>query len=164
MTGVEKMRCSMVGVRARDCEVPPVEPPKATRVTDPAELARLPNAADLLKQADIPEVARAYIGRGDPKEIPPELVAVLGDTRFRVSERPGLMAFSPDGKRIVSGSNDHTLKVWDATTGREIRTLKGHTKMVNSVAFSPDGKRIVSGSDDETLKVWDATSGEEIAQ
>ena len=71
------------------------------------------------------------------------------------------VAFSPDGKRIVSGSWDNTLKVWDATSGQETLTLKGHTNSVFSVAFSPDGKRIVSGSWDNTLKVWDATSGQE---
>ena len=52
------------------------------------------------------------------------------------------MAFSPDGKRIVSGSDDNTVKVWDARTGQEVLTLKGHTDGVISVAFSPDGKRI----------------------
>src|SRR5262249_48766716 len=55
------------------------------------------------------------------------------------------VAFSPDGKRIVSGSEDRTLKVWDAQTGQETRTLEGHTGIVYSVAFSPDGKRIASG-------------------
>ena len=59
------------------------------------------------------------------------------------------VAFSPDGKRIVSGSGDRTVKVWDATTGQETLTLKGHTRTVRSVAFSPDGKRIVSGSEDK---------------
>ena len=56
------------------------------------------------------------------------------------------MAFSPDGKRIVSGSQDKTVKVWDAQHRQETLTLKGHTGWVSSVAFSPDGKRIVSGS------------------
>jgi predicted amidophosphoribosyltransferase len=51
------------------------------------------------------------------------------------------VAFSPDGKRIVSGSGDKTVKIWDATTGQEMLTLKGHSSVVISVSFSPDGKR-----------------------
>jgi WD40 repeat protein len=66
------------------------------------------------------------------------------------------VSFSPDGRRIVSGSDDDTLKVWDAETGQEMLTLEGHSDWVRSVSFSPDGRRIVSGSDDNTLKVWDA--------
>jgi WD40 repeat protein len=66
------------------------------------------------------------------------------------------VAFSPDGTRIVSGSHDKTFKVWDAQTGQETFTLKGHTSAVYCVAFSPDGKRIVSGSGHSTLKIWDA--------
>ena len=49
---------------------------------------------------------------------------------------------------------DNTLKVWDAESGQEILTLKGHSGWVTSVSFSPDGKRIVSGSEDQTLRVW----------
>ena len=51
----------------------------------------------------------------------------------------------------MSGSGDTTLKVWDAQTGQETLTLKGHSSDVNSVSFSPDGKRIVSGSVDKTM-------------
>ena len=56
------------------------------------------------------------------------------------------VAFSPDGKRLASASADKTVKVWDAQTGQELLTLKGHTGMVSSVAFSPDGKRLASAS------------------
>ena len=69
------------------------------------------------------------------------------------------MAFRPDGRRIVSASDDKTLKVWDAESGQETLTIKGHTSDVLSVAFSPDGRRIVSGGG--SPKVWDAESGQE---
>jgi WD40 repeat protein len=72
------------------------------------------------------------------------------------------VAWSPDGKRMLSGSHDHTVKVWDAEKGQEVLSFKGHTEYVNSVAWSPDGKRILSGSGDKTLKVWDARTGQEV--
>jgi len=65
-------------------------------------------------------------------------------------------AFSPDGTRIVSGSFDNTLKLWDTESGKELATLKGHTDRVGACIFCPDGRRIVSASDDRTLKLWDA--------
>ena len=73
------------------------------------------------------------------------------------------VAFSPDGKRIVSGSDDKTVRLWDADTGQPIgQPLTGHTDAVYSVAFSPDGTRIVSGSADNTVRLWDAATGQPI--
>jgi len=72
------------------------------------------------------------------------------------------IAVSPDGGRIVSGSWDNTLKVWDVHNGSALMTLRGHEDRVFAVAFSPDGGRIVSGSLDNTLKVWDANNGSEL--
>ena len=72
------------------------------------------------------------------------------------------MAVSADGRRAVSASGDNTLKVWDLESGRELRTLEGHSDWVYGVAVSPDGRRAVSASADNTLKVWDLESGREL--
>ena len=56
----------------------------------------------------------------------------------------------------MTGSLDQTAKVWDAKSGAEVLTLKGHVDQVASVSFSPDGSRILTGSHDGTVKVWDA--------
>ena len=69
------------------------------------------------------------------------------------------IAITPDGKHIVSGSNDETIKLWDIQSGKEIRSFEGHTFFVNSIAITPDGKHIVSGSNDKTIKLWDIQSG-----
>ncbi len=74
------------------------------------------------------------------------------------------VAFSPDGQRIVTGSRDGMVKVWEVPGGRELQTLRGHTQSVASVAFSPDGERIVSASSDMTARVWEAASGKELFQ
>src|SRR5712671_3636388 len=75
------------------------------------------------------------------------------------------VAFSPDGSRIVSGSSDKTIRLWDAETGDAIgKPLEGHSSDVNSVAFSPNGSRIVSGSEDNTIRLWDAETGDSIGK
>jgi len=71
------------------------------------------------------------------------------------------VAFSSDGKLIVSGSGDKTVKLWETSSGRLIRTYEGHTNNVYSVEFSPDGKQILSHTN-SNIKLWDTATGREI--
>ena len=66
------------------------------------------------------------------------------------------VAFSPDGKKIVTGSEDHSARIWNADGSGAPVVLQGHTSSVGSVAFSPDGKKIVTGSEDHSARIWNA--------
>jgi eukaryotic-like serine/threonine-protein kinase len=85
------------------------------------------------------------------------------------------MAFSPDGTRLASSTglpgaystgadqgDPGEVKIWDAQTGKELMTLKGHRRFVNCVTFSPDSKRLATLSRDNRLKVWDVQTGQEV--
>jgi WD40 repeat protein len=102
------------------------------------------------------------------------LIAILLSASAQEKDIPGLvhkftghndaiysLEFTPDGKYIVTGSFDQTLKMWDTATGKEVRTFggqQGHQKMVLCVALSPNGQMMVSGGLDNQLKVWDVPS------
>lgn len=64
--------------------------------------------------------------------------------------------FSQDGGQLVSGSSDHTIRLWETSTGRNVAVLEGHGGPVKSVAFSPEGRSVVSGGTDQTVKIWTA--------
>jgi WD40 repeat protein len=69
------------------------------------------------------------------------------------------VAISPDGRVLVSGSGDRTVKIWDLTAGQLLQTLLGHEHWVRSVAISPDGQLVASGSNDKTIKIWQLRTG-----
>ena len=73
------------------------------------------------------------------------------------------IAFSPDGTKIVTASNDTTVRIWDTASGRELQKFEGHeqsgTTVILTVAYSPDGKNIVTAGSDTTVRLWNAESG-----
>lgn len=69
--------------------------------------------------------------------------------------RVGALAFSPDGKRLVSSSKDNSIRLWDVETGVAHAVLSGHVADVNALAFSADGLTLISGSTDGTILLWD---------
>ena len=120
----------------------------------------------------LPEGAKARLGKGDIREIAyspnGKHLAVAGSigiwlydmtTYQEVALWTGYMvpissiAFSPDGKTIVSGSNDGNVRLWDVNTGKNIQTFKRNARLVWSVCFSPDGNVIASGSADKTIRL-----------
>jgi WD40 repeat protein/serine/threonine protein kinase/TPR repeat protein len=83
--------------------------------------------------------------------------ALLGHT-----DRVRSIAYSPDGRRLITASYDGTARVWDASTGRQLLILQGHGGPVLSATFSPDGRRVATGSYDKTARIWDAATGRQL--
>ncbi|KAI0062495.1 hypothetical protein BV25DRAFT_1991428 [Artomyces pyxidatus] len=81
------------------------------------------------------------------------------------TSRVNAVVYSPNGTQIASISNDKTIKLWNADTGKIVsQSLQGHTDWVTAVAYSPDGIQIASGSADMTIRLWNAKTGKAMGQ
>jgi WD40 repeat protein len=127
-------------------------------------------AAERLKENDIAGAQRIVLEVLSNRETgrPPAAISVFQEMRAADpllavlsghGATVGSAAYSPDGRRIVTASNDKTARIWDAVTGAQLVVLAGHTDLVYSAAFSPDGRRIVTASEDKTARIWDAVTG-----
>jgi WD40 repeat protein len=99
-----------------------------------------------------PNAGLRAIGKSDAPTLP-GCVATLGGH----TEAIYAVAFSPDNKQVASASFDRTIKLWDAATGKELKTLggsAGHQNLVLCVAYSPDGQLLASGGVDNTARIW----------
>ena len=114
------------------------------------------------------QVIKTVLGKDDTQA---RVIAALDQAMHGVNERNTLtghqnlvanVSFSPDGKTLLSGSEDGNLKLWSTDSGVELRTIVGHQEGITSVDFSPDGKTVASSSWDDTIKVWNVDTGEEI--
>jgi WD40 repeat protein len=67
------------------------------------------------------------------------------------------VAFSPDGRTLASGADDHKIMLWNFATNTRLGVLAGHKDEVYSVAFSPDGRTLASGAGDKSIRLWNLT-------
>ena len=100
-----------------------------------------------------------------PPDLPEHVVRVFGSLKLRHGGEIPSLAYSPDGSKLATASIDGTVKLWDRSTGRELRTYKGHNGQVQAVAFSPAGgdkTLIASGGADKTVRIWEADTGKNV--
>lgn len=94
--------------------------------------------------------------------LPAGVFARLGGVRYRNVGRVFSIAFAPDGKTLLAGAWDGSIRLWDVATGKELCQYVGHKGWVRSVAFSPDGKTFASGGKDKIIRIWETATGKEL--
>lgn len=108
--------------------------------------------------------AVAFPVQAQPKDdaLPPGVITRLGEVRYPGVGRVFSLTFAPDGKTLLAGAWDGSIRLWDVATGKELRQYTGHRGWVRTVAFSPDGKTVASAGKDKIIRVWETATGKEL--
>src|ERR1019366_4240557 len=93
-----------------------------------------------------------------PTGSPDHIARIIGNPRLRHRGKINAVAYSPDGQKIATASDDKTVKLWDLGNGHEVLSFAGHDDKVGSLAWTPDGKTILSGAD-KSIQIWNAVTG-----
>jgi WD40 repeat protein len=97
-----------------------------------------------------------------PPDLPKNVVRVFGNSKLRHANEVRGLAYSKDGKRLATASDDGTVRIWDVANGKLLLTYLGHNDYVRAVAFSPDGTMIASGGGGRDVRVWNSKTGKDI--
>jgi WD40 repeat protein len=149
----------LVRVRGKEGRETVIDPAgKGGNAPAPAAAGVRRSPFDELRRADIPAYELAVAGNGDTKQAPPELVAVLGDSRMKLWGEVYAVAFHPDGRFLASAGYDQKVRLWNLETGDQIRALPGQDAFF-CLAYSPDGRRLAAGGWHGMLHIWDSKTG-----
>ncbi len=122
-----------------------------------ALLRQLPAPADRLTPAMISEYELRAAGAGKPENAPADLVAVIGDSRWKHGSPIEAIAYSPDDSIVAACDDFGFLKLWNAQTGEEIAAVKASESNIMSLAFSPDGQSLITGGADGVGRIWNVS-------
>ncbi len=101
--------------------------------------------------------------KGDKKPMPFEESPLTHVRTFEGhTDQVWSVAFTPDGKRLLTGSKDKSMRLWDVDSGKELKRFDGHTNTVKSIAVSWDGQHVLTGGWDKTVRLWDLQNGKEL--